>query len=106
MEKSLDTTRTTTPTAEFDALALWNNDPRLKAADAQFDAPLSMTDIENRNEVLAERRRLRQPSDLKLSPDDYRKAIEVAFPVNPIRGAGSAEALGKTVLTYRDVIGY
>jgi len=106
MQKSLDTTRTTTSTVEFEAIVQGDNDPRLKATNAPFYEPLSMTDINNRNEALAEQRLQRQPNDLRLSADDYRKAIEAAVPVNPNRNMGNRKTIGKTALTYREAIGY
>jgi len=106
MEKSLNTTRTTTPTVGSEALVLRDEDPRLTAANAQFDEPLSMADINDRNAALAEQRLQKQSDDSKLFADDYRKAIEAAIPANPDRSMANRQAIGKTVLTYREAIGY
>jgi len=106
MEKSLNTTRTITPTVGSEALVLRDEDPRLTAANAQFDEPLSMADINDRNAALAEQRLQKQSDDSKLFADDYRKAIEAAIPANPDRSMANRRAIGKTVLTYREAIGY
>ena len=106
MEKSKDTIRTTTSPVELEVIVQEEDDPRLEAANAQFDAPLSMEDINNRNEALAEQRRQRQPNDLTLPAADYRKAIEAAVLANPNRSIGNRKAVGKTALTYREAIGY
>jgi len=106
MEKPLNTTRTTTRTVEFEALVRGDEDPRLKAANAQFDEPLCMADIYARNEALAEQRLHEQSDDLKLSADDYRQAIEATTSANPDRSMANRRDIGKTVLTYREAIGY
>ncbi len=106
MEKPLNTTRTITPTTEFEALVRGDEDPRLKAANAQFDEPLSMTDINNRNEALAEQRQQKLSDDLKLPANDYRKAIEATVSANPNRSMANRQTIGKTVLTYREAKGY